>query len=174
MTAETFWDDERAPTPHGDNWRTPRWLFDEVQDMLCVIFDTDPCAPQGNPLGTRVHYTAQDNGLDPANLWYGDVFLNPPFSDIEPWVARAAKEHNGRTVAVLVPARTDQEWWQRWVVPRASTLIFFRNRIRFVAPDGRTPIGRPPERHVIVVYGPSPLPPLASIDATDRHLAAKG
>jgi hypothetical protein len=53
-------------------------------------------------------------------------------------------------------------------------MIFFRNRIRFQAPDGSTPIGRPPERHVVVVYGPCRLPAFASIDATDRHLAAKG
>lgn len=174
MSDKHFWDNERAPTPHGDNWRTPRWLFEEVQDMLGVTFSTDPCAADGNPLGTHFHYTARDNGLDPANLWYGDVFLNPPFSDIEPWVERAAKQHNGRTVAALVPARTDQQWWERWVVPRASSLIFFRNRIRFEAPDGSTPIGRPRERHVVVVYGPCRLPPFASIDATYRNLAAKG
>lgn len=42
------------------------------------------------------------------------IWCNPPFSDIEPWVAKA---HNAEaTVVMLLPAnRTEQPWWQRYV-----------------------------------------------------------
>lgn len=42
------------------------------------------------------------------------IWCNPPFSDIEPWIARAIYAMG--TVVMLVPAnRTEQPWWQRYI-----------------------------------------------------------
>lgn len=53
-----------------------------------------------------------------AQPWGADevVWSNPPFSDIEPWVEKAAAA--ACTVVMLLPAnRTEQPWWQRYVEP---------------------------------------------------------
>jgi hypothetical protein len=42
------------------------------------------------------------------------IWCNPPFSDIEPWVAKATD--CSATVVMLLPAnRCEQPWWQRYV-----------------------------------------------------------
>lgn len=42
------------------------------------------------------------------------IWCNPPFSDIEPWVRKAA--FAAATVVMLLPAnRTEQPWWQRYI-----------------------------------------------------------
>jgi hypothetical protein len=62
--------------------------------------------------------------LDGKTLpWFGRVFCNPPWDDIEPWVvsawtafADAAKR--AQVVAMLLPGnRTHRPWWQTWVEP---------------------------------------------------------
>lgn len=44
------------------------------------------------------------------------IWCNPPFSDIEPWVAKA---HSCEaTVVMLLPAnRMEQPWWQKYIEP---------------------------------------------------------
>lgn len=44
------------------------------------------------------------------------VWCNPPFSGIEPWVAKAHSA--GATVVMLLPAnRCEQFWWQHYIEP---------------------------------------------------------
>lgn len=51
------------------------------------------------------------------------------------WVQRAAHQsaNNGATVAILVPARTDTDWFQT-VFYRAKLICFVRNRLKFDPP----------------------------------------
>jgi hypothetical protein len=58
--------------------------------------------------------------------WYGDVFCNPPWDDIGPWVMRAFKAWREPvfealtllTVSMLLPGnRTHRDWWRDLVEP---------------------------------------------------------
>lgn len=56
--------------------------------------------------------------------WKGDVWCNPPYSEIGKWVTKAWQEssfkHN-RTITMLLPAnKTEQPWWQELVEPYRS------------------------------------------------------
>lgn len=54
-------------------------------------------------------------GLDVS--WAGHtIFINPPFSDIAPWVAKASEE-TGTAVMLLPANRTEQPWWQDCIEP---------------------------------------------------------
>jgi hypothetical protein len=83
------------------------------------------------------------------------VWLNPPYSDIGGWLAKAVHETivEGRAdlVAALVPPRTDQAWWHEWVLPWPHYLHWFRWRIRFISPSG-APALSPREPSVLIVY----------------------
>jgi phage N-6-adenine-methyltransferase len=95
-------------------------------------------------------YTRDDDGL--AQSWTGErVWCNPPFSNVEPWVAKA-RGSGAELVVMLLPAnRTEQVWWQRHVEPyrdrgEGLSVEFLPGRMRFVAPGAQT-IGanaRPP------------------------------
>lgn len=75
-----------------------------------------------------VWYGQQDDGsfLDGlhtlSNPWHGDVFCNPPWNHIGPWVDLAWIEMSKRpdllTVTMLLPGnRTHRPWWQELVEP---------------------------------------------------------
>ena len=86
-----------------DERYTPRWVF----DALGVMFDLDPAAPVGGApnVPALTHYSVEDNGL--VQSWQGLVWLNPPFSDMPPWVDRWIMHGNG---LLLFPWSINAVW----------------------------------------------------------------
>lgn len=65
-------------------------------------------------------YSKEQDGL--SLQWWGNVWCNPPWSDIEPWVVKAWLETMSSSavlsVAMLLPGdRRHRPWWQRHVEP---------------------------------------------------------
>ena len=81
-------------------------------------FDLDVAACDEAHVAER-YYTATDDGL--LRPWFGRVWCNPPYSDIEPWVRKAwatMATRAAEVIAMLLPAtRTEQPWWQELVEP---------------------------------------------------------
>jgi len=135
---------------------TPWLLFRELHAEFG--FTVDVCAIAENAKLPRFWSPAED-GL--AQSWAGEVcWCNPPYGRrIGAWVARAAEaaRHEGATVAVLCPARTDVRWWHAHVwdgvrhQPRPGVQIrFLVGRVTFG--DSR---GRPaPFPTALVVFRP--------------------
>lgn len=107
-----------------------------------------------------------------AQSWAGErVWCNPPYSDIEPWVAKAHGEWllgtrprwgGPEVIVMLVPAnRTEQGWWQRQVEPylrerRSDFRVeFLPGRLRFIAFDADEikPNERPPFGCAPLIWG---------------------
>jgi phage N-6-adenine-methyltransferase len=62
------------------------------------------------------------------------LFLNPPFSNIEPWAEKCAAEMKlGARILFLVPAAIGSNWYWKHVAPNAHVLAL-RQRISF---DGK-------------------------------------
>jgi phage N-6-adenine-methyltransferase len=65
--------------------------------------------------------------------WVGDgyLWLNPPFSEIKKWVAKAAYESSkGARIVMLLPDAAGSDWYLRFVKPNAMT-IHLIGRITF-------------------------------------------
>lgn len=159
-------------------WYTPAWIFEE----LGLEFDLDPCHPIERLLWVPAarRYTVLDNGL--VQVWDGSVWLNPPYDPPEQpcktkcdkkrclerghcvdeyvpglvdWMAKM-HEH-GRGVA-LVFARTDTDWFARYVA-EADGVLFLRRRVRFVGADGKPKpgkdgkVGSPGAGSMLVAWG---------------------
>ena len=124
MTTTAF--PQRGPDTK-DEWLTP-------PRIICALgpFDLDPCAPVNRPWPTATtHLTEADNGLTAP--WAGYVWLNPPYSRLRAWLARAAAHRNAMALAF---ARTDTRAFHASVFPFAASLFFFAGRLRFHHVDG--------------------------------------
>lgn len=112
----------------SDEWLTPPHILAGLG-----AFDLDPCAPVRRPWPTAAqHFTVEDDGLEEE--WEGRVWLNPPYSTLEPWMARLAEHGDG---IALVFARCETRWWFEHVWPHASALLFLAGRLTFHRPDGK-------------------------------------
>lgn len=113
----------------SDEYYTPRWIIDQLGP-----FDLDPCSPEQRPWDTaKIHLTKQQDGL--LYDWVGRVWLNPPYIKklLTSFVRKLADHNNG--IALLIN-RTDNLLFQEVIFPKAASMLFMRNRVKFVNPDG--------------------------------------
>lgn len=146
----------RGANPDVDERATSPELFAELDARFG--FSIDVCALERNAKCERFYSPAED-GL--AQSWRDErVWCNPPFSDIEPWVVKAAISC-AELVVMLVPAnRTEQGWWQRHVEPVRDRqgglkVEFLAGRTRFIR-SGAEKVGvneRPPFGCALLVWG---------------------
>ena len=96
------------------------------------------------------HLTKRDDGL--AADWGGErVWVNPPYGrGVGAWARKAAIEgaKPRTTVALLVAARTDTEWFLRYILGHAEIRLV-RGRIRFELAG--------------VAQGPAPFPSMVAV-----------
>lgn len=100
------------------DWRTPKWLYDELNEEF--QFDHDPCPP--NPIV---------DGL--TSDWGSMNFVNPPYGrELKHWVYKAWWEkRRGKSSVMLIPARTDTSYWHDVIFPFASEIRFVPGRLKF-------------------------------------------
>jgi phage N-6-adenine-methyltransferase len=128
-----------GPRADVDERATPPEFFAAIHRRF--RFTVDAAALPYNAKLKRF-WTPEQDGL--KQNWGGErVWINPPFSDIEPWVAKAWAEirddgvsylpGGAELVVMLLPAnRTELDWWQRLIEPRrdqrggSSMLSFYR------------------------------------------------
>lgn len=118
-----------------DVWLTPQWIIDKIGP-----FDLDPCAhlPNGKPIVETAsnYFTEEQDGL--KQEWFGDVFVNFPYSDGKKWLDKCRKESekpNVKSITVLCFARTETQAWQQ-NVKYATGINFINKRVKFLDKDG--------------------------------------
>ena len=107
---------------------TPQILFDQLNNEF--HFNLDVCALPENTK-CAAYYTPEMNGL--VQPWYGNCWCNPPYGrKIGEWVKRA---HNyameGITTVMLLPARTDTQWFHDYILNPKREIRFIRGRLKF-------------------------------------------
>lgn len=132
-------------TSKTDEWETPSNVFEKLDKEF--RFTLDPCSTEENHKCAK-YYTKQQDGL--IQTWGGEtVFCNPPYGKaIKDWIRKAWKEHTkpGTTVVMLLPARTDTEWFHRYIYNRAE-IRFIKGRLRFGTAKNSAPFPS-----MIVIY----------------------
>lgn len=110
----------------NDSYCTPKWVTDRLPPV-----DLDPCS---NPRSTvrataKASLETKVNGL--LISWEGkSVYCNPPYSNVMPWVQKAA---TARTSCFLVNVDPSVEWWRALVMFPSYCFLFY-DRIQFVPP----------------------------------------
>lgn len=125
-----------APPDEADYAQTPRSFFDALQLMFGVVFDLDVCANAATAK-CEAFYSLEERGLDGLALpWAPLNWCNPPYSDIMPWVEKAAAEAlQGNTTYMLIPNKPEVNFC-RAAFATASHLKYLPYRLNFLRPDG--------------------------------------
>lgn len=128
-----------------DLWETPQDFFDKLDAEF--HFTVDVCAIPENAKCKRF-YTPEMDGL--SQPWEGVCWCNPPYGRhvVDKWVKRAwDSSAAGATVVMLLPARTDTEWFHKYIYKQNRVeLRFVRRRLKF----GNSKSGAPFPSMVVV------------------------
>jgi phage N-6-adenine-methyltransferase len=116
----------------GKEWGTPP----EYWRSLAVAiggFDLDPASGAETEPIADTRWTIEDDGL--PRDWFGDVWVNPPYSrELNPvWAEKIADEAERDAVdslTALVPGSTDTQWFQNNYA-EADLLTFIEGRVSF-------------------------------------------
>lgn len=114
-----------------DQWATPQDFFDRLNDEF--HFTLDPCADDTNHKCDR-YFTKEIDGL--SQDWGGEtVFCNPPYGkDIKNWMKKSRDEAQkpNTTVVMLVPARTDTQYFHDYIYKKPNVEVrFIKGRLKF-------------------------------------------
>lgn len=117
-------------TSKNQNWETPQWLFDKINNMYCFNLD---CCAEHNTAKVEKYITKDVDAL--SCDWNGVVWCNPPYNREQgKFVKKAIDEvnnGNAKTVVLLIPSRTDTKIWQDFIFKKASQIIYIKGRLRF-------------------------------------------
>jgi phage N-6-adenine-methyltransferase len=149
---------KRVASQQGnDEYGTPRWLIRRLTDAIGGRFALDPAAgAEPTPLAEE-RYTKAEDGL--SQDWTsvdGPIYLNPPYSDPEPWLEQLSRTvdpaaSSGPEFAVaLTKMDTSTEWFHDHLTD-ATVLCLLTDRLSYYGGDssasfasGFSVFGEPP------------------------------
>ncbi len=146
----------KTPPDQRDLWRTPPALFASLNAEFC--FQLDAAAAPHNAL-CRKFITAEQNTLETPWADYlnvpGYVWLNPPYSDITPFVKKAAAESaNQIGTVMLVPADTSVGWFKEAIQTASEVRFITAGRLAFINPVTGKPVSGNNKGSMLIIWRP--------------------
>jgi hypothetical protein len=126
------------PASHGMKLsrgaRSPCDILSQMQDDF---FFTDFITPN------------QIEHLSPASSWGAVVWLEVDPSQVEPWLRKAQQQAKlGKTVVVLMPARTNTRAFHTYVLAHAKEVRFIEGRLKYAGRNKQAPFPS-----VVAIFG---------------------
>lgn len=122
----------------NDDWITPMWIADAARRVMGRI-DLDPASShEANEIIQADHYyTKHTDGLNDANEWTGNVWLNPPYSQpaCRNFCNRLHNEYENQAVdqaLLLLNNGTETVYMQNLLVHYPFVLL--QGRVSFLSP----------------------------------------
>ena len=148
----------KTPLDQRDLWRTPPAIFVSLDAEFC--FQLDAAAAPHNAL-CRKFITAEQNTLETPWADYlsipGYVWLNPPYSDITPFVKKAAAESaNQIGTVMLVPADTSVGWFKEAIQTASEVRLITAGRLAFINPVTGKPVSGNNKGSMLIIWRPYP------------------
>ena len=127
-----------TPPEEKDEAQTPPYLFNYAKARWTP--DIDLAASHENHKCSK-YFTYEDNSLIQDWARSGSSgWCNPPYSNIPPWLLKAA-EHRDKFRTILLIPTPNGEAMYKIVEEYASELILIHGRISFVRPNGQKMTG---------------------------------
>lgn len=130
------------PKSKTANWCTGPKIKNAVDRVFTDGIDLDPCCFDSPHylMGAKTRWYGPDfddvDGL--AMPWFGDVYVNCPYDSksLHAWAEKivlevTAGDDEGINVIALLPAKTEQGWFQDDVLETAARVCYVRGRLHF-------------------------------------------
>lgn len=150
---------EELKHPHvlnnsSDNeWYTPSIYIQSAKAVMGSI-DLDPASNElaNETVRAETYYTEETDGL--SQRWYGNIWLNPPYSSqlVGKFVDKLTHSIFCQAV-VLVNNATETSWFKQ-LVDNADAIVFTTGRIKFLKKDGAK--GTPLQGQAFIYFGDKP------------------
>ena len=127
-----------------DDWETPPELFFDACAKYNVFPELDVCATEQNTKCSKWYEKggSSDSKRSDAKKvsWTEDFFMNPPYSEIEWWIAKAYYEHKKHNVNAMALTfhKGSTKWWHRYIEGIAE-IHNIDHRVKFLK-DGKEPV----------------------------------
>lgn len=145
---------------YKDCWRTPPELFAALHAEFC--FQLDAAASEENHL-CNAWIGEEQNCLTTnwANEFFMDrayAWVNPPYSDIGPFVRKAADENKWASVGVvmLVPADTSVGWFNEAIQTASEVRFITGGRLAFINAGTGKPVSGNNKGSMLIIWHPWP------------------
>lgn len=147
-----------TPAEQRDLWRTPPSLFAALDAEFC--FQLDAAAAPHNAL-CRKFITQEQNTLETPWSDYltipGYAWMNPPYSDITPFVKKAAEESiNQIGTVMLVPSDTSVGWFKEALQTASEVRLITSGRLAFINPVTGKPVSGNNKGSMLIIWHPYP------------------
>jgi len=130
--------ESKTPEKEKDLAQTPKWFIESLCSLLRIdYFELDVCALEATKKAETC-YSLQERGENCLKLdWDLWNWLNPPFSNIKPFLEKAVYESDSgfKNTAAIMPNHPETAY-VRYLKEHADTIIEMPFRLKFLRPDG--------------------------------------
>lgn len=153
-----------TPIDIKDLWQTPPELFAALSAEFGFCLDV--AASDTNHM-LPVYFTEQDSAL--TQSWSvpglsGYCWCNPPYSDITPWVKKAADQNKFGCVGtvMLVPADQSVGWFREALSSVSEVRIITGGRVSFVRADNQQAVNGNNKGSMLLIWKPVRTTPVTT------------
>ncbi|MDF7681890.1 phage N-6-adenine-methyltransferase [Enterobacteriaceae bacterium ESL0689] len=147
-----------TPTPLRNLWQTPLEIFAALNAEF--IFQLDAAAAVDNALCHKFITAEQNTLITPWSdyLETGYVWLNPPYSNIAPFIRKAAEENKNHQIGTvaLLPADTSVGWFREAIQTASEVRFITGGRLSFINPETGKPVNGNNKGSLLVIWHPYP------------------
>ena len=105
----------------SNDWSTPKDIYDSLDKEF--NFTYDPCPLNSDDLTSLLFKD-----------WVGNIFINPPYSNIGNFLDKGLlelKKGNAKVIVYLVPSRTDTKWFHKYIIGYNAEIRYIKGRLKF-------------------------------------------
>lgn len=153
-------DRSNTPAEHKDAWRTPPEIFRALNAEFCFVLDA--AASNANSLCdhfiTEVQNTLETRWNEVMPDIPGYAWLNPPYSNVGPFVKKAAAENaaHGTGVVMLLNADTSVGWFRDAISTAHEVRFITGGRLAFLSAETGKPVSGNNKGQMLIIWHPWP------------------
>ena len=134
-----------------DTWETPDYIFNWLNSRF--NFDFDGCASEENK---KTELFSDDFLNEDFDDTYR-IFVNPPYSNVGPFLAKAKElKEKGHLVVFLLNADKSTKWYENHIHNVANEVIdIIGGRLAFIHPVTKEPMKGNSKGQMVVVFDPT-------------------
>jgi hypothetical protein len=136
-------------------WYTPKQYIEAARRTMGTI-DLDPASSTLANKTVKARYYYKSNGLE--QMWFGNVWLNPPYSNFRgeaaAWVKRMSIEYNNGYILQGIVLVNQSIQYQITEVLNSAMLCIVNHRIAYIDGNTMEPQKSPPQSNMFIYFGP--------------------